>query len=242
MSGAPSGGFAGRNRVHDAAIAHAASVFTRFGLISGGFGVEHDDSLIREALRERDDPGSLMLRYRPDQEVVGPESGAFLAEIKSKPWDRPGEVPDGFAVEWQSWLAATHWNQTIRTCFVFVAVERRSARPLLAWGCWAKDVPPPRGVIVPKRMGAVQAEAVARVEQQARERGLDVTVWPGVPSAGSGTPYLTVPRGVFAHRSLPVFIATEVRPVVPAPVVAVPPRPQTAPAAVAGEYVKPRLF
>lgn len=193
--------FAVRASQHDGPALNAViAAFKAEGFHSFRFGSELDSPVLREALRVRDDPTSILLRYRPDQVFSHPEARTVLCELKSEKKGYPN-----FAVEADAYLAGLDWNRLYRhVMYAFCDVGQD-----LHWACWADEIPRPNRVYVPDFHPRF-AESMLRLPKAFPEAAISVMDW----GEGSGTPYFFVPKpkpGLLSPlRPLALFIRHDV--------------------------------
>lgn len=173
--------FHARAAQHDGpALTTVIGAFKGEGFHNFRFGSELDSPLMRDALRQRDDPTSILLRYRPDQVFSHPGARTVLCELKSEKKGYPN-----FAVEADAYLAGLDWNKLHRhVMYAFCDLAQQTY-----WACWADEIPRPTTIYVPK-FHCRFVDSMRRLPKAFPEADVSVMDW----GEGSGTPYFLVPK------------------------------------------------
>ncbi len=172
------GSFADRNRQHEEAVGRVTDVLNRFGFACFTMGTETDSDALYNALASNNDDTSRLLRFRPDCVYFSHTAGSVLCEIKSG-----GNGGPSFAVEADSFWAMRMWGTIGRVMVAFWDVAEQ-----IAYAHWARDIPAPAAVYVPKRDAYEQSAARMRVDWPAAT--IQYREW----KRGAGTPYVRVPK------------------------------------------------
>jgi hypothetical protein len=187
--------FTGRARQHDdQAVGLVKAIFSKYGFLGFRIGAEIDHKNHWSLLTAQADPTSIMLRFRPDLVLVKPGVRTVMCEVKS---EAQGYV--NFAVEFNSWRAATIWNRSGRHV-MYALVDLRDER---VSACWADDIPRPATVRVPRRWDWEKHKSF--LQRGAPWANLEVVNHAG----GSGTPYFLIPKAADYLRPVERFIERE---------------------------------
>jgi hypothetical protein len=177
------GGFDRRNARHMCAKRMAKLFFKRYGIELVEAGIEAEPALA-ELLLDRDDPESMMARWRPDAVAVNPailSARSLLVEIKSK-----NNEMVCYTVEADA-LAAARWQLERGHAVVMLFVNIQTGRMLAGW---LNEYCGPREVRVPQCRD--WKKTVRRMKRQFESANIRVEPYDALKD-GSGTAYVLIP-------------------------------------------------